>query len=117
MLGWRRAAAWTASARKRARKVGSLVYSLRSTFTATGRPSSVSPPRQTWPMPPDAISSSSAYRPPRACAVGAPPPVHPPSPPRVLGGSQLLYRDWAGLGPPPWVPRRDLPLHLNRRNR
>src|SRR3712207_2885677 len=65
MLGWERPAACWASARKRARKVGSPVYSLRRTFTATGRPRRTSVPRQTCPMPPAAISSASSYRSPR----------------------------------------------------
>ena len=44
------------SARKRATNVGSPVYSLRSTLTATGRCRAMSSARQTWPMPPAAIS-------------------------------------------------------------
>ena len=56
MLGWLSDAACWASARKRARKLGSPVYSLRSTFTATDRCSAMSVARQTWPMPPAAIS-------------------------------------------------------------
>ena len=54
-----RGAACCASARKRARNVGSPVYSLRSTFTATGRSSRTSRARQTWPIPPVASRESS----------------------------------------------------------
>src|SRR4028118_678485 len=50
MLGWVRPAVCRASARKRARKVGSPVYSLRRTFTATSRRSTVSRPRPTRPL-------------------------------------------------------------------
>ena len=53
-----------ASVRKRSRKVGSVVNSLFSTFTATCRPSSSSSARQTSPMPPMAIRLMSRYRPP-----------------------------------------------------
>src|SRR5215212_987793 len=71
MCGWLSAAAFCASARNRARNVGSPVNSLRSTLTATGRPSSTSVPRQTWPMPPAATSPPSSYRSPRHVRPGS----------------------------------------------
>src|SRR3954471_2946702 len=60
-----------ASARNRARKVGSALYSLRSTFTATARSSRVSRPRHTVPIPPVASSEHSSYRPPSRPSPGA----------------------------------------------
>src|SRR5436305_688 len=63
MLRWVNSAECWASARKRARKVGSPVYSLRSTLTATGRPSSTSRARQPCPIPP--VGGDGAGRRPR----------------------------------------------------
>jgi hypothetical protein len=60
MFGWTSRAVCCASARKRARKSASPVNSLRRTLTATSRPSRVSRARQTWPMPPVAISEVSS---------------------------------------------------------
>src|SRR5215475_3625604 len=53
-----------ASPRNRSEKPGSSNSAGSRIFTATVRPSTSSVPRQTSPMPPPAIRSSSRYRPP-----------------------------------------------------
>jgi hypothetical protein len=58
MFGCVSAAVCRASLRKRARKLGSPVYSLRSTLAATMRSSTRSRARQTSPMPPVAIADT-----------------------------------------------------------
>src|SRR6266508_526444 len=65
-LGWfRRAADW-ASRRNRATKFASPAYWGDRTFTATGRPRTVSVPLNTVAMPPRPSSDSTRYRPPRS---------------------------------------------------
>src|SRR3712207_1911128 len=71
MCGGPSAAAFCASARKRARKLASPVYSLRSTLTATGRPRSTSVARQTCPIPPAATSRPSSSPSPRHVRPGS----------------------------------------------
>src|SRR4051812_2251863 len=62
--GWLMVAMVRASPRKRSAKPGSSSSAGSRTLTATIRPSTSSVPRQTSPMPPPAIRSSSLYRPP-----------------------------------------------------
>src|SRR6266542_4138324 len=69
LVWFRRAADW-ASRRNRATKFASPAYWGERTFTATGRPRTVSVPLNTVAMPPRPSSDSTRYRPPRSiCAV------------------------------------------------
>src|SRR5436309_6971 len=65
-LGWFRRAAACASRRNRVTKFASPAYWGDSTFTATGRPRTVSVPLNTVAMPPRPSSDSTWYRPPRS---------------------------------------------------
>jgi hypothetical protein len=61
--GWDSREAWRASARNLTRASGSPAASGRSSLTATFRSSSRSKARHTWPVAPEATSSSRRYRP------------------------------------------------------